>query len=204
MFLEELIATYGYAAIGIGAFLEGETILVLGGIAAHRGYLELPWVIVCAFLGTFFGDQLYFYIGRSKGKSAIEQRFKWKGRTGKVLKFLFKHQTMLILGFRFLYGFRTVAPFLIGASNVSPARFFILNILGASLWAVSIGSMGYMFGRTLEIMLGDIKKYELLLIAALAVLGALIWLINVRRKPSAKESIPSTPESGAAGGSDKT
>ena len=52
MLLEELITTYGYAAVGIGSFLEGETVLVLGGLAAHRGYLELPWVIVYAFLGT--------------------------------------------------------------------------------------------------------------------------------------------------------
>jgi len=48
MSLEELISTYGYAAIGIGTFLEGETILILVGFAAHRGYLELPWVIVFA------------------------------------------------------------------------------------------------------------------------------------------------------------
>ena len=40
--LESLIDTYGYLTILIGTFLEGETILVLGGFAAHRGYLHLP------------------------------------------------------------------------------------------------------------------------------------------------------------------
>jgi membrane protein DedA with SNARE-associated domain len=195
MFLEELISNYGYAAIGIGAFLEGETILVLGGFAAHSGYLKLSWVIVSAFLGTLFGDQPYFYIGRSKGKGAIEKYFKWNSRSSKVLHFLFKHQTLLILGFRFLYGFRTVAPFLIGASNVAPRRFLILNILGASLWAVLVGVMGYLFGRTLEAVLGDIKKYELLVFAVLAVAGVLVWLLHFRKRPATDETVQPLPES---------
>ncbi len=67
MSLQELVSNYGYLAIGVGTFLEGETILVLGGLAAHRGFLQLPWVVVCAFLGAFSGHQLYFHIGRHKG-----------------------------------------------------------------------------------------------------------------------------------------
>jgi len=43
MDLQSFIENYGYAAILIGTFLEGETILVLAGLAAHQGYLVLPW-----------------------------------------------------------------------------------------------------------------------------------------------------------------
>jgi hypothetical protein len=32
MSLEELISTYGYVAIAMGTFLEGETVLILGGV----------------------------------------------------------------------------------------------------------------------------------------------------------------------------
>ena len=182
MSLEELISTYGYAAIGIGTFLEGETILILGGFAAHRGYLELPWVIVYAFLGTLFGDQLFYYIGRIKGKAALEKRPHWKLKSEKVFLLLDRHQVWFILGFRFLYGLRTVTPFIIGASRISPFRFLILNIIGASIWATVIGISGYLFGNTLEILIGDIKRYELLVFAILAVIGILIWLIHLRRK----------------------
>jgi membrane protein DedA with SNARE-associated domain len=59
MSAETAISTYGYVAIAIGGFFEGETILVLAGFAAHRGHLHLPWVIVWGFLGTLCGDQLY-------------------------------------------------------------------------------------------------------------------------------------------------
>ena len=58
MSLEHLIDAYGYLAILAGTFLEGETILILGGVAAKLGYLDLPWVIVCGFTGSLIGDQL--------------------------------------------------------------------------------------------------------------------------------------------------
>ncbi|MBW2474086.1 MAG: hypothetical protein JRE56_05770 [Deltaproteobacteria bacterium] len=54
--MESYIEHFGYLAILIGTFLEGETILILGGFAAHRGYLDLSLVIISAFIGTVFGD----------------------------------------------------------------------------------------------------------------------------------------------------
>jgi membrane protein DedA with SNARE-associated domain len=191
MSLEEIVTTYGYAAVGIGSFLEGETVLVLGGFAAHRGYLELHWVIFYAFLGTLIGDQLYFYLGRVMGKQALEKRPHWKSKSEKAFNLLDKHQTWVILGFRFLYGLRTVIPFIIGASHISPKRFLILNIIGAALWATVIGSAGYLFGSVLELILNDIKKYELLVFITLAVIGMVLWVIYFKKKSSAKKQTQS-------------
>jgi membrane protein DedA with SNARE-associated domain len=176
MSLEELVSTYGYAAIGIGAFLEGETILVLGGFSAHRGYLELPWVIFYAFLGSFIGDQAYFYIGRAKGKELLVKFPRMQSKSKKVFSLLSRHQILMILGFRFLYGLRTVTPFMLGAAKISPPRFFILNFIGASVWAIVIGTMGYLFGQVMEILIDDLKRYEWRLFVVIAVVGLAIWL----------------------------
>lgn len=54
------IEHFGYLAILVGTLLEGETFLILGGFAAHRGYLDLSLVILSAFLGTVLGDQLFY------------------------------------------------------------------------------------------------------------------------------------------------
>lgn len=182
MSLEELVSTYGYAAILIGTFLEGETILVLGGFAAHRGYLELPLVIACAFIGTVFGDQLYFHLGRTKGQDMLERRPHWQSRADRVLSLLERHQLLLILGFRFLYGMRTVTPFILGVSRVPPVRFLVLNLLGALVWSASIGVLGYLFGQTLEILIGNIKHYELWLALALVAVGSCLWIIHAIRQ----------------------
>src|SRR3954468_16604436 len=48
-----LVDTYGYWAVFVGAFLEGETILALAGLAAYRGYLDFRWVVMVAMFAGF-------------------------------------------------------------------------------------------------------------------------------------------------------
>jgi len=45
-----LLADHGYLAVFIGSLLEGETILVLAGFAAHQGLLSLPLTLTIAFI----------------------------------------------------------------------------------------------------------------------------------------------------------
>jgi membrane protein DedA with SNARE-associated domain len=57
---ESLLAKYGYIAILLGTVFEGETIMIMGGFSAHRGYLKLlPWVILAGFMGNFIQNQVY-------------------------------------------------------------------------------------------------------------------------------------------------
>ncbi len=186
MSLEQLVQNYGYLAVLTGTFLEGETILVLGGMAAKLGYLRLPGVIAVAFAGTLAGDQLYFHLGRRHGPALLARRPAWQARAGQVQALLGRHPDMVILGFRFLYGLRTVTPFIIGMSDISGLRFLLLNALGAAGWAVVIGSLGYLFGHGLEIILGDLHRYELEAMAATGVIGGLVWLgsrLHRRHRP---------------------
>jgi membrane protein DedA with SNARE-associated domain len=180
--LESAIQTYGYLAILVGTFLEGETILILGGFAAYRGYLELPWVIAAAFTGTVCGDQLFFFLGRWHSQRFLPKRPSWRRRVEKAQRLLERVKTPLMLGFRFLYGLRSVTPFVIGMSDVRTALFVFLNVLGAAVWALTVGTAGYIFGDALEILLGNIKRYELFAFAAIAVAGLMIWLLNLRRR----------------------
>ncbi|WP_217994833.1 DedA family protein [Methylogaea oryzae] len=69
MTLHEIISQYGYIALFIGTFLEGETILLVAGYLAHEGHLGLTLAILSAFLGTFAGDQTFFFLGRARASS---------------------------------------------------------------------------------------------------------------------------------------
>jgi len=182
MDLGQFVQHYGYAAILIGTFFEGETILVLGALAAHLGYLELAWVIAAAFGGTLAGDQLYFFLGRRHGHEWLNKHPQWRQRTARVLELLHRHHVLLILGFRFLYGIRTVTPFAIGLSKVSTLRFAALNVIAAMIWAITIGVLGYVFGRIFELVIGEVKHYEAQVFATIAVLGTLIWTWHLLRR----------------------
>jgi membrane protein DedA with SNARE-associated domain len=182
MTLAYMLNTYGYVALMLGTFLEGETILIAAGFLAHQGYLKLPWVIVFAFVGTYAGDQLYFFLGRVKGMGFIESKPGWKANSTRVFALLQQHQIPVIVGFRFLYGIRTVTPFIIGASGLNPARFIIWNFIGAGAWAVAVGSLGYLFGRSVEVFLDDAKKYEIWMMALVFLIGIGIWLMHFLKK----------------------
>ncbi|MBF0276502.1 MAG: DedA family protein [SAR324 cluster bacterium] len=180
--MNEFVETYGYLALLIGTFLEGETILILAGFAAHRGYLELHWVIMTAFAGSLCGDQLFFFIGRFRGQSYLAKRPKWQPRIDRVNSILERHQIWLILGFRFMYGLRNIIPFVLGSSRIKTAQFLILNVIGAVVWAVLVGLGGYIFGHTLELALEKVKQYEIFVMVSIAGLGLLLWLFHFWRQ----------------------
>ena len=175
MDLQQLIIDYGYLALFIGTFLEGETILVIAGFLAHSAYLQLPWVMATAFLGTFAGDQMFFYLGRFKGIAFLEKRPVWHSKTDRVFDLLHRHQIKVVLGFRFLYGVRNVTPFVIGASRMHPGKFLFLNGLGALVWAIAVGYLGFEFGGIAESILGEIKRYEIHVLLGLILVAALVF-----------------------------
>lgn len=190
MNIDLLIEKFGYLAVLAGTFFEGETIVIIAGFLAHQHYLKLSGVIAAAFAGAMLGDQLYFYIGRWKGRDFIASRPRLNRHSERVERLLQKHQLWLILGFRFIYGMRTVTPFILGASRVNAVLFFFLNAAGALIWATAIGFAGFYFGKALEATLGRVKDFELLIIAALATGALALWTARVllRRRHTAKDS----------------
>jgi membrane protein DedA with SNARE-associated domain len=199
--LTQLIRDYGYLAIFVGTFLEGETILLIAGFLSFTGQLELHWSILAAFVGSSTGDQLYFFIGRFQGRKLLQRFPAWRERTDRVFYHVHKHQNLLILSFRFFYGLRNVTPFAIGMSEVATTRFIVLNLIGAAIWAVSFGVAGYTFGHAFEFLLGKIKQYELTLLGILAIVGLSIWLSARLRNHARKKRFEAEQAAARAAGS---
>jgi membrane protein DedA with SNARE-associated domain len=137
--IENLLRTTGYPALFVGSVLEGETSLVLASLLAHQGILDLPTVIVVAYLGAVCGDQFFYYLGRLRGRSYIRKRPHWHRRLQRAEDLLKRYHLPLLLSFRFLYGLRGIVPFAVGLSGLNPRRFSLLNAVGALFWAVSVG-----------------------------------------------------------------
>lgn len=121
--LADLLTRYGYAFVLLGTFFEGESFAVIAGYAAHAGHLSLPWVIVCAFVGSLCGDQVAYLLGRSRTAKGLGRRESWRPKLERVRALLERHSVLVMLGFRFLYGIRTVTPFAIGWTGVRPRTF---------------------------------------------------------------------------------
>ncbi len=191
--LETFVASYGYWAILIGTILEGETILILGGLAAYRGYLELPWVIVMGSIGAFCGDQTFFFLGRKCSARILDRFPAWKSRVNQAHLKLERFHTSLIMIYRFMYGFRTVTPFVIGTSHIPARRFLLLNLLAVGLWAFLVGLGGYLFGSALQALLGKNQAKFLGAIVATLISAGVIYFFLRKPKPSSggtKDNLP--------------
>ena len=175
MSLAGLIADYGYVALFVGTLLEGETLLILAGFAAHQGYLQLHWVITIALFGGFLGDQFYFWLGRWRAGWVLSRFPRLAPLLERANLLIKRHQQMIIMGVRFLYGLRMVGPMAIGMSEVRAWRFMLFNALGATVWAVGFGSAGYLFGQVMELWLHDLKRVEEVLLFAILCGGLVFW-----------------------------
>lgn len=179
--LPQLISDYGYLAVAVGTFLEGESILLLAGFAAHRGYLDLSTVILVAMCASVFGDQLYFGLGHWHGPRLLS-RFPGLARAkARVERHVLRHQNLLMLLMRFLYGLRVGGPIILGMHAVRWRRFLVFNLLGALIWAPLVAGLGYVSGGALERWLGDIQAYEGLFMLAVLLLAILVGLVRRTR-----------------------
>lgn len=187
-FLKHVIEQYGYIALFVGTFLEGETILLLAGFAAHSPdfNLDLTWVIVAAFAGSLSGDQAAFFVGRYWGKKLMDRNEKWRSRAERVHAMLKKYHEVLILSFRFFYGLRNLTPFVLGSSDICARKFLFLNAIGAAVWAVVFALTGYTFGSLLENVLtriiNNVHHVEMAVLGVAVLVVVLLWLRKFLRR----------------------
>jgi membrane protein DedA with SNARE-associated domain len=181
--MNEWLSQYGYLAVFAGCLLEGETVLVLAGLAVHQGYLSFGTVVAAAFLGGTLGDQCFFLLGKWYGTPLLTRFPSLAARTEPVHELIRRHQAAIIVAVRFMYGLRIAGPVAIGMSAVPVWRFALLNPVGAALWACIITAGGYFFGQTMQWLLKDLGHYEELAAAAVVlVVAALALLRRMRRR----------------------
>lgn len=161
-FLKELLyeyKNYAYIIIFLWCLLEGELALILGGVFAYEGHVDLGFIIFIAGLGGFCGDQIYFYIGRYN-KKYIQKKLKKQRRKFAVAHLLLqRYGWPIIFVQRYMYGFRTIIPMSIGITRYSAKTFAIINLLSAWVWASITILLAWHFGKEIWVIVDFAHKY---------------------------------------------
>lgn len=160
MSLSALLAQYGLVAVFAGTLFEGETLLLLAGYAAHRGYLDLTAVVAVAWAGAVLGDQFWFWLGRCHGTRLLARRPALAARVARALALIERHPDGAVFAMRFAWGLRIALPVALGTSRVSWRRYTLLNALSALLWAPLVAGTGYFFGAALARHPDMLTRYE--------------------------------------------
>jgi membrane protein DedA with SNARE-associated domain len=137
------LAHWGYLAVAVGTFIEGEATLLAAGALAQRKALLWPWVVACGCLGSVTWSQIWFRMGRTLGSALIERRPRWRTRAERAQRGMTRHAAWYLLMCRFIVGMGTASPAVFGAAGFSPRRFLVLDALGAIAWSAAISGAGW-------------------------------------------------------------
>lgn len=179
-----------YPLILAATFVEGETIVILCGAAAAALSINVELLALFAFAGSFLGDQLYYYIGRRYGTPLLNRWPTLEHKIDWAFHLVKDHPVLFILSFRFIYGIRNIAPFVIGISGVPRLRYFVLNFIAAQIWAHSFAWGGNILGKALERWMGMHKWYVMLGFVVLAAAVGGMGYLRQRRKLRALDAPP--------------
>ena len=195
--LSETLGTWTYALVAGLAFLEtgafvglvapGETAVVLGGVVAAHGEVDLVPMLLLVWVSAAAGDFASFLLGRKLGRRFLVTRGPRFGvtaeRLAQVERFFDRHGPKAILVGRFVGLVRAVAPFLAGSSGMRLRAFLPWSILGTAAWAATFTLVGYIFHRSFSAAADYVTHGAF----ALAVVGAvaLAWRAHrLQRSPA--------------------
>ena len=175
---ELLLQKFGYLAVFIGTFLEGETILVMAGFFAERGYLNVALVMLTAFSGAYLGHVFWFWLGRSQGVKLLDRFPKMKKHFGKGIRMFERYGAPAIFITQWLYGLRVTCAVIIGISRISTLKFLIYEAITCAVWSAVITLAGYYFGRAIESLLGRAEHIEKWGLLVLVLVGVGVWIYH--------------------------
>ena len=181
MHLSEALQHYGYYAILIAGFFEGETILMLGAYAVHEGYLSMLPVIACGATAAFCADQTYFFLARHKGAHLLRSRPKLSQRIERIGSLVARHPVATIFLMRFAWGFRIVMPAALGMGRLSAPAFLALDAVAAIVWATAVALFGIKLTALAHAVAGPLHAREKALIAGAIAIALAVAFVRHRQ-----------------------
>ncbi len=176
---------FAETGLAVGFFLPGDSLLVVSGLFAAAGKLNVLLVMLAFFLGSVLGDSTGYWTGRFMGKTLFnrESSFIFKpSRVEKARQFFEKYGVKTVVLARFVPIVRTFAPLVVGAAGMPYVKFLTFSIIGSALWISSMVLAGYFLGGVIETALGikleDHIEKVVIVVVFLSLLPPIIEIIK--------------------------
>jgi Uncharacterized membrane-associated protein len=203
--LLELLGNYVYVGLffvifaetglAVGFFLPGDSLLVVAGLFAAAGKLNLWVMMITLFIAAVVGDAVGYYSGKKVGQAIFSRpksRFFNPSHLRKAHAFYEKHGGKTIILARFVPIVRTFAPIVAGAADMRYRDFLLFNVFGGFLWVASMLCAGYFLGgvveRSLGIKLEDHIDKVVIVVVFLSILPIIFEYLKSRREQKISET----------------
>lgn len=164
--------------------------MFLAGLAAHHGYLTFWKVVAVAVAGGFLSDQILFHVGRRYGDRVFARFPGVAARVPRAQELLRRWDVLAIIGVRFLYGLRIAAPIVIGSCGISPWRLAVFDFIGALIWALVVGGLGYFAGQAVQYWIARLDLEIVLGLMAVALFAGTVWNVVRARRRACRAGTP--------------
>ncbi|MDQ3178913.1 MAG: VTT domain-containing protein [Acidobacteriota bacterium] len=193
---------FAETGLAVGFFLPGDSLLVVAGLFAAAGKLNLWLMLITLFIAAVVGDAVGYLSGKKMGKAIFSRpksRFFNPKHLEKAHAFYEKYGGKTIIIARFVPIVRTFAPIVAGAADMKYKDFLVFNIFGGFLWVTSMLCAGYFLGGLVEQMMQSwfgIEGFKLenhidkvvLVIVFLSILPMIIEYLKARRERKLSET----------------
>jgi membrane protein DedA with SNARE-associated domain len=184
-----LLDRYGYAAAfaatmveGMGIPMPGQTLLILGALAAAEGQMNITLLLFLVLMGGIFGNSIGYAIGRWGGRAVLDKLKVNPQRQRRFDELFADHGGLLILLARFLDGLRQLNGIVAGLTRMPWGKFTTYNIAGALLWTCAWGLGTYYFGHDIHVIAAFFHRQRRLLyvLSATAFVALMVYLLRSR------------------------
>jgi undecaprenyl-diphosphatase len=169
--VERLFDEYGYYVVFIGVLVEnsmflgllvpGAIILILAGLAAENGSINIWYVFGLAIVATIIGDTISYTIGRL-GWGRFIERTGMGAAIEKVRGPMESHTAWIILSYHLAGYSRVVGPLAAGLFRIPFRRWAPLDYAGGTIWVLIYTGAGMILGLA-GVEFGDTKRLVQLL-----------------------------------------
>lgn len=142
----------------VGAVIPGMNIMILvWGFFVARQWDIFPLAALLAMIGACLGNALGYFMGRYGNPKTLEKYGAFFGagprELGWLEKQIHKNGFWFIVGWKFHNLLRSFIPYIAGSHKMSGARFWLANVAGSSIWAISILLVGVFAVENYEVVL---------------------------------------------------
>jgi len=193
-------------ALFVGFVVPGETVAILGGVAANLGHVPLWTVLVVVVVAAVLGDTVGFEIGRHFGPRVLASRplRRHRSRLEDAQDFLARRGGSAVFLARWIAFFRAVMPALAGSTEMRYRTFLTYNALGGVFWGCVVVMGGYLAGASYGAVETALGRGGAIVVAVVVLVAVVVW--RVRRHRSARpgkreaDAVPGDRASGASTG----
>jgi len=183
--LAAFLLAFGETALFTDLVVPGELGMILVGAVVARAELDIWWVILAASVGATLGDSVGWWLGNRFGLRILRRFPRIETRLAPSIQratgYFETGGGPVVFWGRFVGALRGVVSLVAGTAGMPYPRFLAWNAAASICWTSTVISAGYLFGRNVDVIVGEFG-----LAIAIAIVAVVIAAWLFRRRPASR------------------